>query len=73
MEVGDGCVLGHLSVFCAHMVADIEGKPSLMVRKIRIGERCYIGADSQIGPGVTIAPKTRLPVKTRLYWRGEWK
>ncbi|MFP5387495.1 MAG: acyltransferase [Bacteriovoracia bacterium] len=72
IEVGDGTVFGHISALCSHMVADIEGKPSLVVKKIIIGERVFIGADSQLGPGVVIPERTKLKPKSRLYWRGEW-
>lgn len=73
IEVGDGCVFGHLTILCSHMVAVIEGRPCLVIKTIKIGARSFIGADSQIGPGVVVEPKTRLKVKTRLYWRGEWE
>lgn len=73
IEVGDGTVFGHISALCSHMVADIEGKPSLVVKKIIIGEKVFIGADSQLGPGVVIPGRTKLKPKSRLYWRGEWQ
>ena len=71
--VGDSCVFGHLTILCSHMVVEIEGRPCLVIKTIKIGERSFIGADTQIGPGVVVPSKTRLKLKTRLYWRGEWK
>lgn len=73
IEVGDGVVFGHISALCSHMVADIDGKSSLVVKKIIIGDKVFIGADSQLGPGVIIPERTKLKPKSRLYWRGEWQ
>lgn len=73
IEVGDYVVFGHISALCSHMVAEIEGKPSLVIKKIRIGDKAFIGADSQLGPGAEVPSHTILKVKTRIFWRGEWK
>lgn len=73
IEVGDYVVFGHITALCSHMVAEIEGKPSLVIKKIRIGDKAFIGADSQLGPGAEVPSRTILKVKTRLFWRGEWK
>ncbi len=73
IEVGDYAVFGHITALCSHMVAEIEGKPSLVIKKIRIGDKAFIGADSQLGPGAEVPSRTILKVKTRLFWRGEWK
>jgi hypothetical protein len=72
VEVGNYAVFGHISALCSHMVADIEGKPSLVIKTIKIGEKAFIGADSQLGPGTIIADRTKLKPKSRLYWRGEY-
>lgn len=72
IEVGDGAVFGHISALCSHMVADIEGKPALVIKTIKIGEKAFIGADSQLGPGADVPSRTKLKPKTRMYWRGEW-
>lgn len=73
VEIGDNCVFGHMTILCSHMVAKIDGRPCLVLKKIQIGERCFIGADSQFGPGVIVPDQTKVPVKSRLFWRGEWK
>ena len=44
----------------------------LVIKTIKIGEKSFIGADSQIGPGAIVAPRTKLKPKSRIYWRGEW-
>jgi NDP-sugar pyrophosphorylase family protein len=68
-----GVVLGHLTAMSSHMVADIEGKPHLIIKKIRIGDRAFIGADSQFGPGTTIEAKAKIKPKSRIWWRGEYQ
>lgn len=73
MEVGNNVVVGHISGFCSHMVADIDGKPALVIKKIILGDKVFVGADSQMGPGANVPPRTKLKPKTRLYWRGEWR
>jgi hypothetical protein len=72
IEVGNYVVIGHITAMCSHMVAEMEGKPSLVVKTIKIGEKSFIGADTQIGPGAIIEPRQKLKPKTRIYWRGEW-
>lgn len=72
VEIGDYSVFGHISAMCSHMVADIDGKPALVIKTIKIGEKSFIGADSQIGPGAIVPPRTKLKPKSRIYWRGEW-
>lgn len=73
VEIGSGSVLGHLTAMSSHMVADIEGRPQLVIKKVIIGSKCFIGADSQFGPGVVIEDGRKIKPKTRLFWRGEWK
>lgn len=72
VEIGDQAVFGHIAVLCSHMVTDIEGKACLVVKTIKVGEKSLITADSQLGPGAIIPPRTKLKPKARLYWRGEW-
>lgn len=72
MDIGNYVIVGHISGFCSHMVAEIDGKPCLVVKKIIIGDKVFVGADTQMGPGANIPAKTKLKPKSRLYWRGEW-
>lgn len=73
ISIGDNCIIGHQSVFVSHLVEIKNGTPLLIIKSIYIGSNCMIGADAQIGPGAKIENNTNLKVKTRLYWRGEWK
>lgn len=74
VEIGDNVVLGHLTTMSSHVISNssANNKPRLMIKKIRIGERALIGADSQLGPGATVEPRVTLKPKTRLYWKGTW-
>jgi hypothetical protein len=73
MIVGDQCIIGHQSLFVAHLVEVKNGRPILFVKKIKIGNYCLVSADAQLGPGANIADGTKLKLKSRIYWRGEWK
>lgn len=72
VEIGSGCLFGHLTTMSSHAVSEIEGKPMLMVRKIRLGDRVFVGADTQMGPGVTIEAGVKIKPKSRLYWKGSY-
>jgi len=72
IEVGNYAIIGHLTAMSSHMVAEMEGKPSLVIKTIKIGEKAFIGVDTQIGPGAVIKPREKVKPKTRIYWRGEW-
>lgn len=72
VEIGNYVVLGHLTAMSSHMVIDIDGRPFLIIKKIRIGEKSFIGADSQFGPGTTIEARSKIKPKTRMWWRGEY-
>ncbi|MBL7546167.1 MAG: hypothetical protein JNL11_20270 [Bdellovibrionaceae bacterium] len=73
VEIGSGTIIGHLTVMVSHLVETRSGVPMLVIKKVRIGEKCLVGADAQLGPGTEIASRTNLKPKVRLYWKGEWK
>lgn len=73
IEVGDRTLVGHMSIMVSHMVETKSGVPNLVLKKIKIGSKCLIGADSQLGPGAVVPDGTKLKPKARLFWRGEWK
>lgn len=72
VEIGDRVLLGHLTAMSSHMVAEVDGKPRLILKKVVIGAGAFVGADTQLGPGAQIAESARVKPKTRLFWRGEW-
>lgn len=72
MEIGNGVVFGHLATMSCHAVSSIDGRPTLLTMRIKIGDRALIGVDTQFGPGVTVEPGTQVKAKTRRYWKGDW-
>ncbi len=73
IEVGNKTIIGHFTIMVSHLVETRSGIPKLVIQKVRIGDKCLIGADSQLGPGSTVESGTCLKPKTRLFWKGEWK
>ncbi|MCC6278269.1 MAG: acyl transferase [Oligoflexia bacterium] len=72
LEIGDNCVLAHRTGYYCHvMTPGPDGRLVLMVKKIKIGNRCFIGAASRIGPGTVIEDGTILPAGTDVYKRGQ--
>ena len=67
MEVGKNVVFGH-RVFCSsHLIKRKFDRITLFVKKIRIGANVFIGAGSNLGPGVNIEADAFVPAKTDLY------
>jgi hypothetical protein len=64
LEVGRGTIFGHLTGVCAHMVVTNEGRPFLVLKRIRIGEACLLGAASHYGPGSDIPSGTQTRAKS---------
>ncbi len=73
VEIGDYTLIGHMTIMVSHLVENRSGHPKLVLKKIVIGKKCLIGADSQLGPGTLVPDGTNLKPKSRLYWKGEWK
>lgn len=72
LEVGDNVVVGHMTAFCSHAVTPVDGKTALVVKKIRIGERAFVGAESRLGPGATVEPRELLKYGSKRWWKGDW-
>ena len=72
VKIEDGVVIGHLTAMSSHVVSEIDGKPFLLIKKIKIGKKSLVGADTQLGPGAEISAYSKLKPKTRLYWKGSW-
>lgn len=73
IEVGDNTLVGHMSILVAHLVETRSGVPKLVLMKVKIGAKCLVSADAQLGPGTVIPDGAKLKPKARLYWKGEWK
>lgn len=67
LEVGDYCILGHKSSFYSHVLSPAkDGRTIVYVNKITIGPGSFIGAKCNLGPGVKIAPLTKIDAGTNL-------
>lgn len=68
IEIGDNVILGH-RVFCSSHIINRKsgGRTALFVKKIKVGEKAFIGAGVHIGPGVEVAPNAFVPAGTDLY------
>ena len=64
IEIGSNCIIGHKLHFLPHVITPRDGILSLYVKKIKIGNECFLGAGSRLGPGVTIDDKTSIPILT---------
>lgn len=73
IDVGDGVLFGHLSAMCCHMVIEVEGRPSLMIKRIRIGDKAFVSTLCQLGPGSIVAAGEKMKPMTKRYWRGDWQ
>lgn len=54
MEIGDRVIFGHRVSAYAHIIKPTRKNLLLYVKRIRIGEGCFVGAGTVIAPGVTI-------------------
>ena len=67
LEVGDDVIWGHMSKAISHVIYPSKtGTLVCYVKKVKIGSQCFIGAQSQIGPGCNVADQTMIPVMTTL-------
>lgn len=73
MEVGDQVVFGHLCGFSCHAISPVDGKMSLIIKKIKLGKGCFIGAEAKFGPGVTVEAGKLIKAQSSHFWRGEYK
>jgi acetyltransferase-like isoleucine patch superfamily enzyme len=64
IEIGSHCIVGHKLHFLPHVITPRDGIMSLYVKKIKIGNECFLGAGSRLGPGVIIDDKTSIPILT---------
>lgn len=67
LEIGDRVVFGHRVGLYAHVIKPRKKNLMLFVKKITIGNDVFIGAKSQLGPGVIIGDHSYLPAETTMY------
>lgn len=64
VDIGDHAFFGHRVFMSSHIVTKKGDAYVLYVRRIRIGEGCFVGAMSSFGPGTDIAPGTFVPLSS---------
>lgn len=67
LEIGDRVIFGYGVGLYSHVIKPRKGDLMLYVKKIKIGEDVFVGAGSNLGPGVAIASRTCIPVLTHGY------
>jgi hypothetical protein len=67
LVVGDGAIFGERAVTVAHVITPKNGKGLLMVAKIKVGSKCFVGAGSGLGPGVTMDDGTFVKAESRIF------
>lgn len=73
LDIGDGVIIGHMAAFCSHAITPIDGKMSLIVQRIRVGRRAFVGAEGRLGPGAVLEAGKTLRVRSAIYWKGVFK
>lgn len=70
IEIGDYAIIGHMSAMCSHLVTPIDGKTSLVVRKVRVGRAAVIGGKVGLGPGSDVKDGELVKYNTTVWWKG---
>jgi hypothetical protein len=70
LDIGDDVVVGHLAGFCSHAITPRSNQMLLIVRRIVVGPKAFVGAESRMGPGAVLASGEMLKVRGVLYWKG---
>lgn len=67
LEIGDRVVVGHgVGIYC-HIIKPRKQNLMLYVKKVQIGNNVFVGAGSNLAPGVVVADDSYLPAATKLY------
>lgn len=64
VEIGDHSFFGHRVFMSSHLVIQRGERYILFVRRIKIGERCFVGAMSNFGPGTEIEDGSFVPLSS---------
>lgn len=63
-DIGSGVIIGHKLHFISHVILPHKDKLPLYVKRISVGDHCFLGAGSRLGPGVVVENSTCLPILT---------
>ncbi|MEH2265360.1 acyl transferase [Nostoc sp.] len=67
LEIGDRVVIGHGVGIYSHIIKPRKQNLMLYVKKVQIGNNVFVGAGSNLAPGVVVADGSYLPAATKLY------
>ncbi|MFN6463508.1 MAG: acyltransferase [Nostoc sp. DedVER02] len=67
LEIGDRVVVGHGVGIYSHIIKPRKQNLMLYVKKVQIGSNVFVGAGSNLAPGVVVADGSYLPAATKLY------
>jgi acetyltransferase-like isoleucine patch superfamily enzyme len=67
LEIGDRVVIGHGVGIYSHVIKPRKQNLMLYVKKVKIGSNVFVGAASNLAPGVVIADGAYLPAASNLY------
>lgn len=67
IEIGDNVVFGHGIGIYAHAIEPRKNDLRLYLKKVKIGNRVFLGGGCRLGPGVEVSDSTYVPVATDLY------
>ena len=65
LELGNRVVIGHKFSFHPHVITPKGDKLMLLLKPIKIGNRCFLGAGSDLGPGVILDDDVSIPILTK--------
>ena len=67
LEIGDRVVIGHRVSIYSHIIKPRKQNLMLYVKKVKIGSNVFVGAGSNLAPGVVIGDGSYLPAASNLY------
>ncbi|MEH2255467.1 DapH/DapD/GlmU-related protein [Nostoc sp.] len=67
LEIGDRVVIGHRVGIYSHIIKPRKQNLMLYVKKVKIGSNVFVGAGSNLAPGVVIGDGSYLPAASNLY------
>jgi acetyltransferase-like isoleucine patch superfamily enzyme len=73
IEIGDKVLFGYGVKCTSHLISKSHGKDIFIYQKIVIGEEAFIGALTNISPGVIIADQVLISGSSTLLPFSEWK
>ena len=67
LEIGHGALFGELSISVCHVITPKDNKALLMIAKVKVGHKSFIGAGSVLSPGVRVDDQVMISAGTKSY------